>query len=50
MADQSILKYSNYSKDMTKDYKNDMGYFVSEGTAILSKILDFYPIKEDEDE
>lgn len=50
MADQSVFKYSNYSKDMTKDFKNDMGYFVSEGTAILSKVLDFYPAKEDDDE
>ena len=50
MADQTVFKYSNYSKDMTKDFKNDMGYFVAEGTATLSKVLDFYPIKEEDDE
>ncbi len=50
MSDQSVFKYSNFSKDMTQDYKNDMGYVILEGTAYLTKVLDFYPTKEEDDE
>ena len=48
MSDQQIFKYSNYSKEMTSDYKNDMGYFINESTAELCKIIDFFPEKGDE--
>ena len=49
MSDQQIFKYSNYNKEMTQEYKNDMGYFITEGTAELCKIIDFYPDKGDEE-
>lgn len=50
MSEQSVFKYSNFSKEMTQDTKNDMGYIVQDGTAYLAKILDFYPSKEENDE
>ncbi len=50
MSDQSVFKYSNYTKEMTYDYKNDMGFYINEGTATLCKVLNFYPIEGEEDE
>ena len=49
MGEQQLFKYSNYNKEMDKDYKNDMGYYIEEGTASLMKFIDFNA-KDDVDE
>ena len=49
MGEQQLFKYSNYNKEMDKDYKNDMGYYIEEGTASLMKFIDFNA-KDDGDE
>lgn len=48
ISDQNILHLSNISRDMTKEIKNNMGYLVTEGSAILCKLIDFIT-KEDGD-
>ncbi|MEE3344110.1 MAG: type VII secretion protein EssC [Bacilli bacterium] len=40
-GDQSILKIDNYNKEMQGNYKNNMGFLISEGEATLIKLLDF---------
>ena len=42
ISDQSLLHLSNVTRDMTKNYKNDMGYFVDDGLATLCKWIDFF--------
>ena len=49
VSDQNLLHLSSVSKEMTKDYKNDMGYCVIEGVASLCRFIDFVT-KEDSDE
>ncbi len=49
MGEQSLFKYNNYNKEMDKDFKNDIGFFVEEGTAIMTKLIDFNA-KDDENE
>ncbi len=41
LADQNLLRVSTVTKEMTADYKNDMGYLVSENVATLCKFIDF---------
>ena len=41
IADQNLLHLSTITRDMTKEYKNDMGYVISESSAVLSKFIDF---------
>lgn len=48
IADQNLLKLSNVNKEMTKDYKNNMGFVTSEGVATLCKMIDFVT-EEDQD-
>lgn len=50
LSDQNVLHLSNITKEMTKDYKNDMGYVVSESTGTLCKLIDFISGEEDLDE
>ena len=42
LSDQALLRISNVSKEMTLDYKNDMGYIVSEGSGTLVKLIDYF--------
>jgi len=46
IADQSIFRLSTVNREMTSDYKNDMGWVVSEGIGTLVKLIDF--IKKDD--
>ena len=46
MADQNLLHISTITKEMTKDYKNDMGYLVNESMATLCKYIDFITEEE----
>jgi len=48
IADSSLLRLSNVTRDMTKDLKNNMGYYVNEGMATLIKLIDF--LSKDEDD
>ena len=41
ITDQSLLRLSNITKEMSKDYKNDMGYLIQDGTSTLCKLIDF---------
>lgn len=49
ISDQNLLRLSTISKEMTLDYKTDMGYFVSENVGVLTRFIDFVS-KEEEDE
>ncbi|MBR1376448.1 MAG: type VII secretion protein EssC [Bacilli bacterium] len=40
-GDQSFLHSSTINKEMLQDYKNDMGYVLTEGSAELTKFIDF---------
>ena len=42
VSEQQLLKISSYNKEFRGTYKNDMGFFVSSGDAVLVKLLDFY--------
>jgi S-DNA-T family DNA segregation ATPase FtsK/SpoIIIE len=48
VSDQNLLHLSTINKEMTKDIKNNMGYYVSEGSSTLCKFIDFIT-KEDDD-
>lgn len=48
ISDQSIIKTSSYSKELQVNYKNDMGFSVIDGDAILVRYIDF--ISKDEEE
>lgn len=41
VSEQNVLRLSNITKEMSKDYKNDMGYMVNEGLGTLCKWIDF---------
>lgn len=49
ISNQALLHISNITRDMMKDYKNNMGYLVNEGTATLIKLLDFVSKEGDND-
>lgn len=49
VTEQNILRISSITRDMTKDIKNDMGYYVSEGSGTSIKLIDFIT-KEEVDE
>ena len=49
ISDQSIIKTSSYSKELQVNYKNDMGFSVIDGDAILVRYIDFIS-KDEEDE
>ncbi len=48
LSDQTLLRLTTINKEMTMDYKNDMGFYVSENMGTLCKFIDFYS-KEKED-
>lgn len=52
ISDQGLLHLSNVTREMTANYKNDMGYFVDDGLATLCKWIDFLTSDEvgEEDE
>ncbi len=41
ITDQTLLRISNITKEMTKEYDGDMGYIINEGVPVLSKLIDF---------
>lgn len=48
VSEQSILKISTYNKELSKEIKNDMGYYVTDGQPTKIKLIDF--ISKDEDD
>ena len=49
-GDQSVLKISGYNKEANQEIGNDMGFYIAEGIATLSKCLDFITQDGEEDE
>ena len=41
ISDQGLFRMSTITRDMTRDYKNDMGYVISEGSGLLVRFIDF---------
>ena len=50
VADQSVFRYSNYNKEFNADFKNDIGFYIEEGTAKIVKLIDFNAKEDDENE
>lgn len=48
LTDQNLIRLTNLTKDMTKDYKNDMGYLIEEGQATLCKLINLIPENKEE--
>lgn len=40
-GDQTLLKINGYSKENDLEYPNDMGFFISDGSTQIIKLLDF---------
>ena len=49
-SDQNLLHIGNVTREMTKDYKNNMGYFINEGFPTLIKLIDLVSDENAEDE
>ena len=41
ISDQSTLRITNLTREMSQEIKNNMGYYVSESSATLVKLIDF---------
>ncbi len=50
VSDQNVLRLSTITKEMSKDIKNNMAYYISEGYATLLKVIDFVSKEEEQDE
>ena len=48
ISDQGLLHLSNITREMTKEYKNDMGYLVSESSGTLCRFIDFVTVDMEE--
>lgn len=48
VSDQNILKISTYNKELSKEIKNDMGYYVTDGQPTMVKLIDFFSKDEDD--
>ena len=46
----SLLRLSTIEKEMMKDIKNNMGYFIQEGMATKIKFIDFISTENDGDD
>ena len=50
-GDQQLIKINNYDKELALEYKNDIGFQITEGMYKLVKLIEFEKIEEeDEDE
>ena len=41
IAEQGLLKYSNYSKELNQRLSKNMGYVIEEDIATLCKLIDY---------
>ena len=48
ITDQNLLHLSSLTKEMTFNYKNDMGYMVSENMGTLCRFIDFVSTEEED--
>ena len=42
VSDQGLFRLGTVNKEMTLNYKDDMGYIINEGSATLCKYIDFF--------
>ena len=49
ITDQNLLHLSSVTKEMTENYKNNMGYVVNENISTLCKYIDFLTKEEGEE-
>jgi len=47
ISDQGLIRLSGVNKEMMKDIKNDMGYFVRDGLPNLCRLIDFINKEEE---
>ena len=50
VSDQNLIRLSTITKEMSKDIKNNMAYYITEGYATLLKVIDFVSKEEEQDE
>ena len=50
VADQSTLKIGNIEKEMMGNFKNDMGFAITENIGVLIKLIDFFNKAGDDNE
>ncbi len=50
VTDQGVLKLSSFSTEMSKDIKNNMGYYIEDGHGELIKLIDFVSKEGEDDE
>ena len=50
MSDQGLFHLTTITRDMQKEYKNDMGYIINESSATLCKLIDFISKEGESDE
>ena len=48
-AEQSVLKVGKITKEMSEPYTNNYGFYLSESSSELIKLLEFYDMKDGED-
>lgn len=48
VTDQSVIRLSDVSRELSAPIKNDMGYVIIEGEPILTKLIDFEEHKGDD--
>ena len=47
ITDQTLFHLSNITRDMTKEYNNQMGYMITESSPTLCKLIDFISKEEE---
>ena len=49
VADQSLIRISGFSKELTQELPNNMGIFISEGSYQVTKLIDLISKEDDTD-
>ena len=49
-SDQSLFSLSGITKEMMQNYKNDMGYLISESSGTLCRLIDFVTVEDNEND
>lgn len=50
VSDQTVLKISNYAKELSDKYPNNYGFYIYEGSYAILKVIEFEKIKESDDD
>ena len=48
-SDQSLFSLGGITKEMMQNYKNDMGFLISESSGTLCRLIDFFTVEDDEE-